>query len=116
MEIARTEPSTAFAQASDLFVAIVVGVVVAVLVAWISGAEEDVAIHTEGQPLWPLDRDRLVHSIMLMLTVALVQVTCHIWNLATSTALTSVLLLTITPDPAKSSCSYTGGAIAAGWW
>src|SRR5258708_3928373 len=72
MEIARTDPATVTAQAGDLFLAIVVGVVVAVLIAWISAAEQEVVIHTEGEPLWPIDRSRLLHSVMLMLTVGLV--------------------------------------------
>ncbi len=98
MEIARTDPTTATTQAGDLFWAIVVGVAVAVLVSWVSGAERDIAIHTEGEPLWPVDRDRLLHSVMLMLTVALVQLVSHILRLSTTAAIISVMLLTITPD------------------
>jgi uncharacterized membrane protein YccC len=98
MEISRTQPVTLFSQAGDLFFAIVVGVAVAVAVNWLSGAEHDVAIHTEGEPLFPLDGDRLRHSIMLTLTVALVQVVSHYLELSTTTSLVSVMLLTITPD------------------
>jgi uncharacterized membrane protein YccC len=98
MEISRTAPETATTQAGDLFSAIVLGVTVAVLVAWVSGAEKDVTIHTEGQPLWPLDYDRLVHSVMLMLTVALVHLVSHVLRLSTTTTVVSVMLLTITPD------------------
>jgi uncharacterized membrane protein YccC len=98
MELARSEPTTAITQAGDLFLAIVVGVTVAVLVTWIGGGEQDITIHTEGQPLWPLDRNRLIHSVMLMLTVALVELVSHVLKLSTTTAIVSVMLLTITPD------------------
>jgi uncharacterized membrane protein YccC len=97
-QIARSSPEMATTVASELFGAIVLGVVVAVLVDWICGAEHEIAIHTEGQPLLPVDRERVIHSLMLMLTVALVQVLSHILKLSTSTAIVSVLLLTITPD------------------
>lgn len=97
-EIARSHPDAATTMAGDLFAAITLGVVVAVLVDWISGAEHDIALHTEGKPLWPLDRDRVLHSLMLMFTVALVQLTSHVLHLSTSAAIVSVMLLTITPD------------------
>jgi uncharacterized membrane protein YccC len=98
MEISRAHPATALAQAGDLFSAIVVGVAVAVLVSWLGGAERDLTIHAEGRPLWPLDRNRLAHSVVLMLTVALVHVVSHLLRLSTTTAIVSVMLLTITPD------------------
>ena len=86
------------AQAGDLFVAIVVGVAVAVLVNWLTSAEHDVTIHTEGDPLWPMDGDRLYHSVMLTVTVVVVQLASHYLQLSTTTSLVSVMLLTITPD------------------
>jgi uncharacterized membrane protein YccC len=98
MEMARSDPASVNSQAGDLFVAIVVGVAVAVLVNWLSGAEHDVSIRTEGEPLLPVDGSRLRHSVMLMLTVALVQVASHLLKFSTTTSLISVLLLTITPD------------------
>src|SRR4029453_6911109 len=80
------------------FSAIVVGVAVAVLVSWLGGAGRGLTIHTEGRPLCPLDRNRLAHSVVLMFTVALVHVVSHLLRLSTTTAIVSVMLLTITPD------------------
>jgi len=98
MEISRTEPALATTVASELFVAIAVGVGVAVLVAWITGGEKEMAIHTDGQTFWPLDRERMIHSIMLMLTVGLVQTLNHVLGFSPTTSMVSVMLLTITPD------------------
>ena len=84
-------------QSWDLCWAIVLGVLVAELVTWLSGAEHDLAIRTEGQPLWPVDGGRLRHSIMLMLTVAVAHVAGY-WSELSSSTTVSVMLLTITPD------------------
>jgi uncharacterized membrane protein YccC len=73
-------------------------VVTAVFVSWVTGAEEEIALHTEGQPLWPISKDRLVHSVVLVLTVALVHLLSHVLELSATSAIVSVLLLTITPD------------------
>ena len=97
MQMSRVMPSTLFVQAGELFAAIVMGVVVAVLVSWISGSESDLAIHTEGDALFPLDYNRLNHSIMLMVTVALAQFASFYLELSTTTSLVSVMMLTITP-------------------
>lgn len=97
MQAARQEPESLFPLAWSLIVAIVLGVVVAVLVSWITGSESDMAIHTEGKALFPLDRHRINHSIMLMLTVATAQFTSHYLRLSATTALVSVVMLTITP-------------------
>jgi len=97
MQAARQEPDMVFPLAWSLFVAIVLGVVVAVLVSWFSGSESEMAIHTEGQPLFPLDRLRINHSIMLMLTVATAQIASHYLHLSVTTSLVSVVMLTITP-------------------
>lgn len=98
MEISRTEPALATTLAGELFLAISLGVGVAVLVAWITGSEQDTAIHTDGQTIWPLDRERLIHSVMLTLTVGLVQVLNHVLGFSPTTSMVSVMLLTITPD------------------
>ena len=98
MQTGRSDPSNLLTYAGGLFAAIVLGVIVADLVTWLSGVERDVTIHAEGQPLFPLDGARLEHSVMLMLTVAVAQIASHYLHLSSSTALVSVMLLTITPD------------------
>lgn len=98
MEIARDAPATLTLQAAQLFEAILLGVILAMLVDWLTGGENDVTIHTEGEPLWPIDRERLLHSAMLVFTVAVVQLASYALELSTTTAVVSVMLLTITPD------------------
>ncbi|HEY1783981.1 MAG TPA: FUSC family protein [Pirellulales bacterium] len=98
MDIGRTNPAAAFPEGWELFLAIVVGVVVANLVSWYSGMERELRIRTEGQPLLPIDRRRLGRSVMLVVAVALAQLITDWLALPTSTTLVSVMLLTITPD------------------
>ncbi|MBX3411192.1 MAG: FUSC family protein [Pirellulales bacterium] len=98
MEISRSEPASATLIAAELFYAIVLGVTVAVVVSWLAGAEQDVTIHTDGKPLWPLDRDLLSHSIMLTLTVLIVQLLCFALSFSSTTSIVAVMMLTITPD------------------
>ncbi len=98
MDIGRADPAAAFPEGWQMFVAIVVGVVVANLVSWYTGMERDLHIRTEGQPLLPLDRKRLGHSLMLVVSVALAQLFTDWLALPTTTTLVSVMLLTIAPD------------------
>lgn len=98
MEISRTNPSAATTEAAEMMYAIIVGVSVAMLVAWVGGAEDDVTIHTDGDPYWPINRERMLHAVMLMLTALLVQLTCHIFGLSPTTSIVAVMMLTITPD------------------
>lgn len=98
MELSRAHPDSTLQLAAAQFLAVVVGVTVAVLVVWVSREERDVKIHTEGQALLPIDRDRLLHSLMLMITVAVVQVACRLLDTSTTTTIVSVMVLAITPD------------------
>lgn len=98
MDIGRADPAIAFPEGWQLFLAIVVGVVVANLVSWYTGMERELRIRTDGKPLLPIDRRRLGHSLLLVVTVALAQVVTDWLALPTSTTLVSVMLLTITPD------------------
>jgi hypothetical protein len=98
MELARTHPNSVVEQGWSMFGAIALGVATAVFVTWVTGAEEEVGLRTEGMPLLPIDRDRLIHSLVLTLTVALVHIVSYVLELSTTTAIVSVLLLTITPD------------------
>ncbi|HEX4146797.1 MAG TPA: FUSC family protein [Pirellulales bacterium] len=98
IDIGHSEPAVVFHEGWELFLAIVVGVVVANLVSWYTGLERDLRIRTEGQPLLPIDRARLGHSLMLVVAVALAELVTSWLALPTSTTLVSVMLLTITPD------------------
>ena len=81
-----------------MFLAIVVGVVVADLVSWFSGAERDLSIQTGGDPFFPLDRGRLGQCLVLVVTVALSQMIVTYFDLPASATLVSVMVLTVVPD------------------
>jgi uncharacterized membrane protein YccC len=98
VSVGLADPSAAFPQGKELFLAIVVGAVVADLVMWLTGAESDLRIQAGSQPLLPLSYDRLNHSLMLVVTVALTQAVTAYLSLPTATTITSLMLLTITPD------------------
>ncbi len=74
------------------------GVAVAQLLSWTSGAERDLHIHIGDVPVLPLEGNRMRHSLMLVVTVLLVQFVTRVLDLPASTALVSVMLLTIAPD------------------
>ena len=59
MEIGRADPAAALPEGWQMFLAIVVGVVVANLVSWYTGMERELRIQTEGKPLLPIDRQRV---------------------------------------------------------
>jgi uncharacterized membrane protein YccC len=98
VEIGRADPEAAIPQAQALFLAVLLGVVVAQLVTWISGAEHEVRIHAGSTPIWPLEGGRVRHSLLLVVTVLLTQTLSHTLDLPTSAAVVSVMVLTVTPD------------------
>jgi uncharacterized membrane protein YccC len=97
IEIAHADPASAVPAGKELFVAIVLGVVVADLVTWLTGREGDLHIETGGDPLWPLRGDRLSHSLMLVVTTVLTQLTTRWLQLPSEASLVSVMVLTVTP-------------------
>jgi uncharacterized membrane protein YccC len=98
VSIGTADPSAALPQAKALFAAVVLGVVVADLVMWLTGAEGDLGLRAGGDPLLPLDQGRLSHSLQLVVSVALTQLVTSYLRLPTSAAIVSVMLLTIAPD------------------
>ena len=98
IQIGHADPAGAQSEGWQLFLAIVAGVVIANLVSWYTGLERDFCIRTDGQPLLPIDRNRLGRSLMLVVSVALAQLVTNWLALPVSTTIISVMLLTITPD------------------
>jgi uncharacterized membrane protein YccC len=98
VEIAHADPAAAWPSAKELFLAVVIGVVVADLVTWLTGAEHDLRLRTEGAALWPLRSDWLSHSLMLVVTTVLTQLTTRWLELPAGPSLVSVLVLTVTPS------------------
>jgi len=98
MQIGRADPYAAAPEGGRMFLAIIVGVVVADLVCWFSGAERDLTIQTSGAPFFPLDRGRLGQCVMLVVTVAISQLFVEYFALPASATLVSVMVLTVVPD------------------
>src|SRR5262245_54110788 len=96
-QIGHADPASAVSAAGGLFAAIVLGVVVADVVNWLSGAERDLGIRVGEAPLWPLRGDWLSQSLMLAVTVLLTLLGAHALGLPPEKAAISVLLLTVTP-------------------
>jgi hypothetical protein len=66
VELGLHDPASARSQGEAMFLAVVVGVVVAELVLWLTGPERDFHIQAVGQPLWPLRFDWIQHAAMLV--------------------------------------------------
>jgi uncharacterized membrane protein YccC len=96
--IGRQNYEAAFPEGWQMFLAIVIGVVVANLVSWLSGMERTLAIQTGGPALWPIDPGRLWQSLNLVIAVLLAVLVTHWLALPVATTLVSVMLLTIAPD------------------
>jgi uncharacterized membrane protein YgaE (UPF0421/DUF939 family) len=96
-EIGHAEPTHAVWQSKELFAAIVLGVLVAVIVNWLTGAEEDVHILLGEKPLLPIRAEWVNQSLMLSVTVLLTLVAAHAVDLPPAQAAVSVLVLTISP-------------------
>jgi uncharacterized membrane protein YccC len=96
-QIGHANPASAVQVGLSLFVAIVLGVVVADLVGWISGVERDLSIRFGESPLWPVRGEWLNQSLMLAVTVLLTLLGAHLLGLPPGKAAISVMLLTVTP-------------------
>lgn len=119
VEIGHAEAAQAVPQAEGMFLAVVIGVVIATAVVWLAGSERDLRILPGGAPLFPLQSDRLQHSLMLVVMVLLTQLLTRWQGLPASAALVSVMMLTIAPDlPAlirKGELRLAGALMGAAW-
>src|SRR5947209_19600796 len=62
-QIGHANPTSAVSAAEGLFAAIVLGVMVADVVTWLSGAERDLGIRFGEAPLWPPHSDWLTQCL-----------------------------------------------------
>jgi uncharacterized membrane protein YccC len=118
-EIGHASPAAAVTAAEELFAAVVLGVVVAVIVTWLAGAERYLGIQFGEEPLWPLRTDWLSQSLMLAVTVLLTLFGAHALGLPPEKAAISVMLLTVTPDVQamilKGELRIAGALLATAW-
>lgn len=97
-EIGYRHPELLFPAATQFLEAIVLGVVVALLVNWLTGADRTLTITAAGNPLLPIRGEWISHSLMLVVTVAITLRITRLLELPTGPAVVSVLVLTITND------------------
>jgi uncharacterized membrane protein YccC len=118
-QIGHADPASAVPAAERLFVAIVVGVVVADVVTWLLSTERDLGVRFVGAPLWPLRGDWLNQSLMLAVTVLLTLFGAHMLDIPPSKAAVSVMLLTVTPHVQamilKGELRLAGALLAVAW-
>ena len=76
-QIGHANPASAVSAAEGLFAAVVLGVVAADVVIWLSGAERNLSIQFGEAPLWPVRGDWLSQSLMLAVTVVLTLLGAH---------------------------------------
>src|SRR5436190_42531 len=76
-QIGHADPTSAVSAAEGLFAAVVLGVLVAAVVTWLSGAEGDLGIQFGTTLLLPLHGDWENQSLMLAVTVLLVLLGAH---------------------------------------
>jgi uncharacterized membrane protein YccC len=119
IEIAHVDPASALTAGWELFLAIVLGAVIATLVTWLTGAERDLHIHTEGEPLWPVRGDWVGHSLRMVVTTILTQLATRWLQLPSEASLVSVMMLTVTPTLqallAKGAMRAMGAILGTAW-
>jgi uncharacterized membrane protein YccC len=117
--IGQANPDATMSQGLGLLAAIALGVFVAELGAWLTGLEQDLHIHTEGEPLWPLRRDWVNRCVMMAVTVVLTQIVTHWLRLPAETAVISVMILTGSADLrqmlAKGEMRVLGALFGSAW-
>jgi uncharacterized membrane protein YccC len=118
-QIGHANPASAVSVAAGLFAAVVLGVVVADVVTWLSGAEHDLGIRFGEAPLWPVRGDWLSQSLMLAVTVLLTLLGAHALDLPPEKAAVSVMMLTVTPHVQamvlKGELRIAGALLASVW-
>ncbi|HKD02813.1 MAG TPA: FUSC family protein [Terriglobales bacterium] len=96
-QFGHANPASAVSAAEGLFAAVVLGVVIADMVSWFSGAERDLDIQLGKVPLFPLRANWLNQSLMLAVTALLTLLGAHVLGLPPQAAAISVMVLTVTP-------------------
>jgi uncharacterized membrane protein YccC len=117
--IGHSNPNAVVDEGKEMFLAVLVGVLIADVVTWLTGAEHDLTIQAGTAPLLPIRLDWLNHSLMLVVTVALTSLGSHWLELPAEQAAVSVLFLTVTPHIhamlLKGELRITGALLAAAW-
>jgi uncharacterized membrane protein YccC len=119
VKIGENNPAQALPEGQAMFLAVAVGVVVADLVSWFTGAEHDLHIQASGGRLWPIRADWLSHSLMLVTTALFVLVLTDWLELPIEQAIFSVFMISLTPHVQaalqKGELRLLGALLAIAW-
>jgi uncharacterized membrane protein YccC len=117
--IGHSDPHLLLPSAREMFLAVVLGVVVADMLMWLTGSESTLHIETGTAPLLPLRRDWLNHSGMLVVSSLLVVLLCHWLELPVETSIFSVFMVSVAPDVQaalrKGELRLLGALLAVAW-
>jgi uncharacterized membrane protein YccC len=91
--IGQTDPNHLATDAAEILTAITLGVVVAILLNWLTAAEHDLGFQPGGSPLFPIRADWLNYSLRLTVSVILTRRLTLWFLLPTSPSVVSVMFL-----------------------
>lgn len=118
-QLGYAAPNEAATIAAELFAAVVLGVLVADAITWLSAAESSLHIEAGAAPLWPVRGDWLSQSLMLVVTVVLTVIGANLIDLPADKAAISVMLLTVAPHLQallwKGELRIAGAVLATAW-
>jgi uncharacterized membrane protein YccC len=114
-QLGNGDPSVAWVSGGWMFLAIVLGVVIADLVSWITNAERDLSIVPGKGSLLPIRREPLGRAAQMTVTMLLAQYVFFALDMPPDANTFSVFLLSVIPDferMRERSAFYIGGILA----
>jgi len=116
LQIGDGDPNAAWVNGGWMFLAIVVGVVVADLVSWITNAERDLSVVEGEGSLLPIRAEPLGRAAQLTVTMLLAQYVFFALDMPSDAATYSLFLVSVIPDFQKmrDRTEYYVGGILAG--
>lgn len=115
LQIGDADPSVAWVNGGWMFLAIVVGVVVAYVVSWATHAESDLSIDPGRGPLLPIRAEPLWRAAQLTATMLLAQYVFYALDMPSDANTYTVLMMSVIPDFQKMrhrTTYYVGGILA----
>jgi hypothetical protein len=115
LQIGDGDPSAAWVNGGWMFLAIVVGVVVASLVSWITGAERDLSIVPGEGSLLPIRAEPLGRAAQITVTMLVAQYAFFALDMPPDANIYSLFLISVIPDLQKMderTGYYVGGILA----
>jgi uncharacterized membrane protein YccC len=96
--IGESNPISAHEIGREMLVVVIIGVVSADMVMWLSGGEKTLAINVGTAPLWPPRREWVEQGLMLATTALLVGLIAGFLEFSASKSMISLLIIAIAPD------------------